>query len=128
MCVHPHIIGCRGLYMGSEDLAIVLDLMPGGDCQQLLKRHGALAEPAVHTIMEQLFDALACVHARSILHRDVKLENILVTTAISPQIKVRLRHTHTRAHRRTHTHTHTHTRTHTRTRARHSQCAARGLG
>ena len=89
MCVHPHIIGCHGLYVGSEDLAIVLDLMPGGDCQQLLKRHGALAEPAVHTIMEQLFDALACVHAQSILHRDVKLENILVTTALSPQIKVR---------------------------------------
>ena len=94
MCVHPHIIGCRGLYMGSEDLAIVLDLMPGGDCQQLLKRHGALAEPAVHTIMEQLFDALACVHAQGILHRDVKLENILVTTAISPQIKVRHAATH----------------------------------
>ena len=61
-CVHPHIIGCRGLYVGSEDLAIVLDLMAGGDCQQLLKRHGALAEPVVHTIMEQLFSALACVH------------------------------------------------------------------
>jgi serine/threonine protein kinase len=109
MCVHPHIIGCRGLYMGSEDLAIVLDLMPGGDCQQLLKRHGALAEPAVHTIMEQLFDALACVHAQGILHRDVKLENILVTTAISPQIKVR----HAATHSTTHTHAHTHTRTHT---------------
>jgi serine/threonine protein kinase len=109
MCVHPHIIGCRGLYMGSEDLAIVLDLMPGGDCQQLLKRHGALAEPAVHTIMEQLFDALACVHAQGILHRDVKLENILVTTAISPQIKVR----HAATHSTTHTHARTHTRTHT---------------
>lgn len=89
-CVHPRIIGCRGLYHGSQDLAIVLDLMPGGDCQQLLKRHGALAEPAVHTIMEQLFDALDCVHSRGILHRDVKLENVLVTTAVSPQIKVGL--------------------------------------
>ena len=125
MCVHPRIIGCRGLYMGSEDLAIVLDLMPGGDCQQLLKRHGALAEPAVHTIMEQLFDALTCVHAQGILHRDVKLENILVTTAISPQIKVR--HAATHQH---HTHTHARTRVPRCKRTAHDRawadaCAAR---
>ena len=87
-CAHPNVVGVRCLYQGSEHLAIVLELVVGGDLQQLLKRHGALAEPAVHTIMAQLFSALGYVHSRGILHRDVKLENILVTTAASPQIKL----------------------------------------
>ena len=81
--------GCVSLQLSDHlpHFNVIADLC--GDCQQLLKRHGALAEPAVHTIMDQLFDALTCVHSRGILHRDVKLENILVTTAVSPQIKVR---------------------------------------
>ena len=44
-CVHQHVIGVRGLYQGTTDLALALELVPG-DVQQLLQRHGALAEQA----------------------------------------------------------------------------------
>ena len=78
-CVHPHIIGYHGLYLSRTEAALVLSLAPGGDCQQLLMRHGALAESVARGIVSQLCDALDCLHrTHRMLHRDVKLENLLV--------------------------------------------------
>ena len=57
--------------------ALVLEYLPGGDCQQLLQQHGALPERTVREMMSQLHSALRFVHSQSILHRDVKLENVL---------------------------------------------------
>ena len=57
----------------------MLSFAPGGDCQQLLQRHGALSEAAATAIVCQLTSALEHMHTHPrILHRDVKLENVLV--------------------------------------------------
>eukprot|EP00962_Isochrysis_galbana_P045331 scaffold17815_cov112-Isochrysis_galbana.AAC.2 len=86
-CVHPHIVGFRGLYEGRDEIALVLQLVEGGDCQHLLQRHGCLSEVAVGAIVTQLCDALSHLHGLGIIHRDVKLENILVdTTERQPRI------------------------------------------
>lgn len=85
---HKNVICCRGLYTGFNEIALVLDLVPGGDLQQLLQRHGCLSEPAARSIAKQLAEALRHVHRLGIIHRDVKLENVLVTSADSPCIKL----------------------------------------
>ena len=58
--------------------------MAPGDCQQLLQRHGALAEATVHSMITQLHGALSHLHSCGVLHRDVKLENLLCDTASRP--------------------------------------------
>jgi len=77
-CAHPHIIGYLGLFEGRDEIALVLPLIEGGDCQHLLQRHGCLSEPAVGAIISQLCEALGHLHGLGVVHRDVKLENILV--------------------------------------------------
>ena len=83
---HPNIVRWENLYLSCNQVGLVLELVPGGDCQQLLQRHGCLSEPAVHAMISQLRSALAYVHGRDVLHRDVKLENLLVNTDVWPPV------------------------------------------
>ena len=88
-CQHEHVVRQLALFQGPRDLALTLELLPGGDVQQLLQRHGALAEAAVGAIIRQLSLALLHVHKCGVLHRDVKLENLLVVRpGASPIIKL----------------------------------------
>ena len=91
-CQHEHIVRLLGTFQGPRDLVLALEFVPGGDIQMLLQRHGALAEPAVGAIIRQLSLALQHVHSLKLLHRDVKLENLVVVRPGSaPVIKVRRR-------------------------------------
>ena len=78
---HDHIVRVVDFFdhsSGPPGAALVLELLPGGDCQQLLQQHGALPERTVRAMMRQLHLALAFLHGQHVLHRDVKLENILL--------------------------------------------------
>jgi serine/threonine protein kinase len=75
---HPHLVRPLDFFECSVRAALVLELCAGGDLQQLLAARGPLGEGAVGAVAAQLRGALAHVHARGVLHRDVKLENVLV--------------------------------------------------
>ena len=77
-CAHRNIVPCIDVLTSDRSCAIVLGLCPGGDCQQLVQRHGALAERAALHIAQQLCAALAFMHGRRVIHRDVKLDNVCV--------------------------------------------------
>ena len=85
---HPSIVGLRGFFLGTQEAAIMLELVDGGDCQQLLQRHGAIAEGAVHAIIDQVCSAVVFLHERQVLHRDIKCENVLVATGVTPSARL----------------------------------------
>jgi len=78
---HPNLVKQQGYFENASESIIMLDVVNGGDCQQLLQRHGALPESTVQNMMMQLHGALSHLHASGVLHRDVKLENVLCDTA-----------------------------------------------
>ena len=57
---HPCLVQWRGFYESAQEVAIVMEIVGGGDCQQLLQRHGCLAEPMVQPMVCQLHSALRC--------------------------------------------------------------------
>ena len=80
---HPHIVGVldRGEYDGQ--LWISMDYVDGTDAGRLIREsypHG-MPEQDVLEIVTAVADALDFGHERRLLHRDVKPENILVTTS-----------------------------------------------
>jgi serine/threonine-protein kinase len=59
---------------------IVMDLLEGETLEALCERRGGKVPPAeLLSIADQLLDVLAAAHAKGIVHRDVKPENIFLT-------------------------------------------------
>ncbi|MGH3803941.1 MAG: serine/threonine-protein kinase, partial [Pseudonocardiaceae bacterium] len=55
-----------------------MDLVRGGNLTHLLNERGTLPLPYLVKVVDQVLDALSAVHARGIVHRDVKPSNLLL--------------------------------------------------
>uniref|UniRef100_A0A8C2XMM5 Serine/threonine kinase 33 n=1 Tax=Cyclopterus lumpus TaxID=8103 RepID=A0A8C2XMM5_CYCLU len=62
---------------------LVTELCVGGELKQLLQRKRFLTEDETRHIIRSLADAVVYLHKRDIVHRDLKLENILVENALN---------------------------------------------
>ena len=63
---------------------LVTELCIEGELKEYLKKHVKLNEPETRTIIKQLSDSLMYLHQYGVVHRDIKLENILVKTEKMP--------------------------------------------
>jgi serine/threonine-protein kinase len=78
---HPRIVGVRDLVVDGDDLALVMDLMPGPDLRGRLEQDGPLPPAEAVRVCADIAEALAAAHERGIVHRDVKPENVLLDAA-----------------------------------------------
>ena len=80
MCQHPNIINLVDLFENSEYYYIVLDYMAGSDLFDYLQiRDFNLGEDRVRELTYQLALGIKYLHSYGIVHRDLKLENIMMT-------------------------------------------------
>lgn len=86
---HPHVVRLFDYGTAPEGLArippgapwVAMELAPGGS----LADHAAFLDwPSLRTALIQVLSALAAVHARGLLHRDVKPGNILLKGGLKP--------------------------------------------
>lgn len=75
---HPLVCNLRYAFQDVEYLYLVTDLMLGGDLRFHLLRKTFTEDAVCHWIAEVVV-ALSYCHARGIVHRDVKPDNILLT-------------------------------------------------
>ncbi|GAA3160339.1 serine/threonine-protein kinase [Nonomuraea salmonea] len=78
---HPHIVPLRDFVIEGDRLALVMDLVEGGDLRGLLRQRDTLPPPETARLMAQVAEALAAAHALGVVHRDVKPANVLIDTA-----------------------------------------------
>lgn len=57
---------------------MVMEFAGGGDLLHFIKRRGKMQESDAKFIFKQIVYGLAHIHCRSVIHRDVKLDNILL--------------------------------------------------
>ncbi|MEU4831555.1 serine/threonine-protein kinase [Streptosporangium sp. NPDC023615] len=79
MVAHPSVITVFDVVTEDERPWIVMELLRARSLEQLLQDHGPLPPRQVAEIGRQVLGALRAVHAKGILHRDVKPSNVLVT-------------------------------------------------
>ncbi|KAJ5709917.1 hypothetical protein N7493_009509 [Penicillium malachiteum] len=76
--LHPHIARLYEVVVTENLVWLVLEYCPGDELYNYLLRHGPLPVDKVKRIFTQLVGAVAYVHSKSCVHRDLKLENILL--------------------------------------------------
>ena len=79
---HPSLVRCFGLFEDNQRglLGAVMELVEGRPLSELLGS-SRLDERLRVLLLHHLADALAHVHRHGLVHRDVKLENVLVSDA-----------------------------------------------
>jgi serine/threonine protein kinase len=83
---HPNIARVRDLVAEGDTLALVMELVTGGDLRGYLKSRGTLPPDEACELTAQIADGLAAMHADGIIHRDIKPENILIDTSTGAPI------------------------------------------
>ncbi|CAK7269010.1 hypothetical protein SEPCBS57363_003384 [Sporothrix epigloea] len=76
--VHPHIARLYEVIVTESMVWLVLEYCQGDELYNYLLKHGKLPFDKVQRIFTQLVGAVSYVHLQSCVHRDLKLENILL--------------------------------------------------
>ena len=80
MCQHPNIIKLLDIFENSDNYFIVIEYMEGKDLfDYIKKRNFLLPETRVKHLVCQLITATRYIHDFGIVHRDLKLENIMMS-------------------------------------------------
>ena len=80
---HPNIVGIIDCQPIENNLAIVMELVNGGNLKEFLKKDlltdGAEKKEFTVRFVEHIGSAIEHLHSLNIIHRDVKPDNILVS-------------------------------------------------
>lgn len=77
---HPNVIRLYETFETENHLLYVQEVCLAGNLLDYVKKRRKLKESAARFVMRQILDALHYLHSKRILHRDVKLDNILLTS------------------------------------------------
>lgn len=75
---HPNIVGFLGVQQHEGAVNLFLELVSGGSLAANLAQFGPFPESVVRRYGRQLLQALAYLHQRNVLHRDIKGNNVMV--------------------------------------------------
>lgn len=75
---HSNVIRLLEVFESPSHLLIVMEYSGGGDLLKYIKKNGRLDENKAREYFIQIVYGLAHCHCRSVLHRDIKLDNILL--------------------------------------------------
>ena len=80
---HPNIVKLEEIKKYQNTYYIVMEYINGGSLSDHLKKYKSIhqkgyTEEIVQYLMRQIVSGLTCIHNNNIIHRDLKLENIMV--------------------------------------------------
>jgi serine/threonine protein kinase len=76
---HPYICGLRDVVRTNNNWYMLFEYVDGGQVLDYIISHGRLRDKHARKISRQIASALDYCHRNSIVHRDLKIENILIS-------------------------------------------------
>jgi len=84
---HPNIVRLHDIFEDDKFFFIVLEYIPGGDLYDyMLDRKFNISEDRARQLCHQIADAVSFLHKFGIVHRDLKLENIIMMDATEASV------------------------------------------
>ena len=85
---HPNIVNLIDVFDVDNRSCFVMEYCSGGELKEYVQNEGPLSEKEVYRIILQIVDAIRYCHNNSIVHRDLKLENILFLSQSKKKVKI----------------------------------------
>lgn len=76
---HRYVLCCHELFETPQCIWVVMELIRGGELLDVLIEGGVYTERDAARVMKQAFLAVSYLHSLGIVHRDLKLQNMLLT-------------------------------------------------
>ena len=76
---HGRVVKLYEVIETSRSIHLIMEYVDGGTVQHLVKKHKRIAEEDPQRILYQLVDAVAHCHRSHVCHRDLKLENFMLS-------------------------------------------------
>ena len=77
---HPNIMKLYEFYVDNDNFYIISEFFDQGDLLTKIEKLGTMNQIVVKFIMDQIFNAVAYLHSKGVLHGDIKLENVMLYT------------------------------------------------
>ena len=77
---HENIVRLYESFEIDSHIVYVMEVCGGGDLLTFVRRRRKLNEDQAKFIFRQIINGLKYVHSKGVLHRDIKLDNILLTS------------------------------------------------
>jgi len=87
---HPNVVRFIEAQEDKNFLYLVFEFMEGGELLDLVDSLGKFTEVQSRKIISGLADAVVHCHKQGVVHRDIKLENLLFTSRDEADRKVKL--------------------------------------
>jgi serine/threonine protein kinase len=75
---HPHVVQLYEIIATESHIWLAAELCAGGELFDYLVEQGRLQESEARRVFGQLCIGLAYIHSQGVVHRDLKLENVLL--------------------------------------------------
>lgn len=76
---HPTLVNVFDQGVDEDYVFLVMELVEGGSLRELLKERGPMPPHAAIAVMQPVLNALAIAHAKGMIHRDIKPDNVLIS-------------------------------------------------
>lgn len=85
---HKQLLRLQAAFDRGKEMVLVMELITGGELFEKLVEEDFISESIATLYMNQLLDGLAYMHGKSILHLDLKPENMMLVRPKSKHIKI----------------------------------------
>jgi len=75
---HPNIIRILDVADNPDSICFIMEYAAGGELRGYVEKHKSLSEEESRSFFKQIVRAVHYIHSKKIIHRDLKLENILL--------------------------------------------------